>query len=104
MVTSHQAMEFRVTKPALLNELSATQGVVERNTTTAILSNLLVKAKGSPLTIAGTVRWSLGRTVGHPPILHWLLSNVQVFCTHYLGWVTRKCALKLAQTHQEGFL
>lgn len=83
---------------------SATQGVVERNTSTAILSNLLVKAKGSLLTIARTVRWSLGRAVGHPPILYSLLLNVQIFCTHYLGWVTRKCALELAQTHQEGFL
>src|SRR6266446_6807994 len=43
----HQAMEFSVTKSALLNELSTTQGVVERKTTIPILSNLLVEAKGS---------------------------------------------------------
>src|SRR2546430_15293921 len=47
-------MEFSVTKPALLNELSATQGVVERRTTVPILSNLLVDAKGSRLTITAT--------------------------------------------------
>jgi hypothetical protein len=29
----HEAMEFSVTKSALLNELSTTQGVVERKTT-----------------------------------------------------------------------
>src|SRR6201998_3111307 len=41
----HQAMEFSVAKSALLNELSTTQGVVERKTTIPILSNLLVEAK-----------------------------------------------------------
>ncbi|GAC1622068.1 MAG: DNA polymerase III subunit beta [Candidatus Acidiferrum sp.] len=50
----HQAMEFSVTKSALLNELSATQGVVERKTTIPILSNLLVEAKGSRVTITAT--------------------------------------------------
>jgi DNA polymerase-3 subunit beta len=50
----HQAMEFSVSKAALLNELSTTQGVVERKTTIPILSNLLVEAKGSRLTIAAT--------------------------------------------------
>src|SRR5713101_2423401 len=50
----HQAMEFSVTKSALLNELSTTQGVVERKTTIPILSNLLVEAKGSGLTITAT--------------------------------------------------
>src|SRR5881628_1421777 len=50
----HQAMEFSVTKSALLNELSTTQGVVERKTTIPILSNLLVEAKGSSLTITAT--------------------------------------------------
>jgi DNA polymerase-3 subunit beta len=50
----HQAMEFSVTKSALLNELSMTQGVVERKTTIPILSNLLVEAKGSQLTITAT--------------------------------------------------
>ena len=47
-------MEFSVTKAALLNELSMTQGVVERKTTIPILSNLLVEAKGSQLTITAT--------------------------------------------------
>src|SRR5437667_4055323 len=50
----HQSMEFSVTKSALLNELSTTQGVVERKTTIPILSNLLVEAKGSRLTITAT--------------------------------------------------
>src|SRR6202050_562339 len=50
----HQSMEFSVTKSALLNELSTTQGVVERKTTIPILSNLLVEAKGSQLTITAT--------------------------------------------------
>src|ERR1700680_405052 len=49
-----QAMEFSVTKSALLNELSTTQGVVERKTTIPILSNLLVEARGSQLTITAT--------------------------------------------------
>jgi len=47
-------MEFSVNKSALLNELSTTQGVVERKTTIPILSNLLVEAKGSRLTITAT--------------------------------------------------
>src|SRR6201997_287767 len=50
----YQAMEFSVSKSALLNELSTTQGVVERKTTIPILSNLLVEAKGSNLTITAT--------------------------------------------------
>src|SRR5437667_4300236 len=50
----HQAMEFSVTKSALLNELNTTQGVVERKTTIPILSNLLVEAQGSSLTITAT--------------------------------------------------
>jgi DNA polymerase III subunit beta len=49
-----QSMEFSVTKSALLNELSITQGVVERKTTIPILSNLLVEAKGNRLTITAT--------------------------------------------------
>src|SRR6516165_406246 len=49
-----QSMEFSVTKSALLTELSMTQGVVERKTTIPILSNLLVEAKGSRLTITAT--------------------------------------------------
>jgi DNA polymerase III subunit beta len=50
----HQAMEFSVTKSALLNELNTTQGVVERKTTIPILSNLLVEAQGSRLTVTAT--------------------------------------------------
>jgi DNA polymerase-3 subunit beta len=50
----YQAMEFSVSKSALLNELNTTQGVVERKTTIPILSNLLVEAKGSRLTITAT--------------------------------------------------
>src|SRR5437763_7108893 len=50
----HQSMEFSVTKSALLNELSMTQGGVERKATIPILSNLLVEAKGSQLTITAT--------------------------------------------------
>src|SRR6266481_4650525 len=49
-----QSMEFSVTKSALLNELTTTQGVVERKTTIRILSNLLVEAKGSRVTITAT--------------------------------------------------
>src|ERR1700694_5303674 len=49
-----QAMEFSVTKSALLNELSTTQGVVERKTTIPILSNLLFQTKGSRLSITAT--------------------------------------------------
>ncbi len=47
-------MEFSVTKSVFLNELTTTQGVVERKTTIPILSNLLVEAKGSQLTITAT--------------------------------------------------
>ncbi|HEX8838700.1 MAG TPA: DNA polymerase III subunit beta [Candidatus Acidoferrum sp.] len=50
----YQSMEFSVKKSALLNELSMTQGVVERKTTIPILSNLLVEASGSQLTITAT--------------------------------------------------
>src|SRR5256885_7008920 len=50
----YQAMEFSVTKSALLNELSTTQGVVERKPTIPILSNLLVEAKGNGLLITAT--------------------------------------------------
>jgi DNA polymerase III subunit beta len=49
-----QSMEFSVSKSTLLNELSITQGVVERKTTIPILSNLLVEAKGNALTITAT--------------------------------------------------
>src|SRR5689334_17478062 len=50
----HQEMEFSVTKSALLNELSMTQGVVERKTTIPILSNLLVEARDGRVTITAT--------------------------------------------------
>jgi DNA polymerase-3 subunit beta len=49
-----EAMEFSVAKSALLDELSTTQGVVERKTTIPILSNLLVEARGSQLAITAT--------------------------------------------------
>src|SRR5262249_16907623 len=49
-----QSMEFSVTKSALLNELTTTEGVVEGKTTMPILSNLLWEAKGSRLTITAT--------------------------------------------------
>jgi DNA polymerase-3 subunit beta len=47
-------MEFSVKKLDLLDEISLTQGVVERKTTIPILSNLLFEAKGSRLTITAT--------------------------------------------------
>jgi DNA polymerase-3 subunit beta len=50
----HQAMEFSVSKTDFLNELSTTQGVVERKTTIPILSNLLIEARDGRLTITAT--------------------------------------------------
>jgi DNA polymerase III subunit beta len=47
-------MEFSVKKFDLLEELEATQGVVERKTTIPILSNLLCEAKGNRLAITAT--------------------------------------------------
>src|SRR6204780_1761515 len=47
-------MEFSVKRSDLLDELELTQGVVERKTTIPILSNLLVEAKGSRLTLTAT--------------------------------------------------
>ena len=47
-------MEFNVKRSDLLDELNLTQGVVERKSTIPILSNLLVEAKGSRLTITAT--------------------------------------------------
>jgi DNA polymerase-3 subunit beta len=47
-------MEFSVKKFDLLEELSLTQGVVERKTTIPILSNLLCEAKGNRLVITAT--------------------------------------------------
>jgi DNA polymerase III subunit beta len=49
-----QEMEFSVKKFDLLEELSLTQGVVERKTTIPILSNLLCEAHGNRLTITAT--------------------------------------------------
>src|SRR5437870_9513037 len=49
-----QLMEFNVTKSALLNELTTSQGVVERKTTIPILSNLLVEAREGRVTITAT--------------------------------------------------
>ncbi|MFY9527302.1 MAG: hypothetical protein WAR24_00165, partial [Candidatus Acidiferrales bacterium] len=49
-----QSMEFSVKKFDLLEELSLTQGVVERKTTIPILSNLLVEAKANRVTITAT--------------------------------------------------
>ena len=51
--TAHE-MEYSVKKYDLLEELSLTQGVVERKTTIPILSNLLCEAKGNRLTITAT--------------------------------------------------
>lgn len=47
-------MEFSVKKYDLLEELTLTQGVVERKTTIPILSNLLFEAKASRLMITAT--------------------------------------------------
>lgn len=47
-------MEFSIKKYDLLEELSATQGVVERKTTIPILSNILCEATGSELRITAT--------------------------------------------------
>jgi DNA polymerase III subunit beta len=47
-------MEFSVKKYDLLEELEATQGVVERKTTIPILSNLLCEATGNRLSITAT--------------------------------------------------
>ncbi len=47
-------MEFTVRKFDLLQELSLTQGVIERKTTIPILSNLLCEARGNQLAITAT--------------------------------------------------
>jgi DNA polymerase-3 subunit beta len=49
-----EAMEFSVIKSALLDELTTTQGVVERKTTIPILSNLLVEARDGRVMITAT--------------------------------------------------
>src|SRR3989441_4366415 len=48
------SMEFSVTKSALLNELTTSQGVVERKTTIPTLSNLLGEAREGRVTITAT--------------------------------------------------
>jgi DNA polymerase-3 subunit beta len=48
------AMEITVSRQALLRELTATQGVVERKTTIPILSNFLLEASENRLTITAT--------------------------------------------------
>src|ERR1700682_6168583 len=50
----NQAMEFSVSRSEVRNELNMTQGVIERKTTIPILSNLLLEAKGSRLTVTAT--------------------------------------------------
>lgn len=47
-------MEISVAKSALLRELTATQGVIERKTTIPILSNFLLEAADDKLTITAT--------------------------------------------------
>src|SRR5947209_17090817 len=47
-------MEITVNRAALLKELTATSGVVERKTTIPILSNFLFEAVGDRLTITAT--------------------------------------------------
>src|SRR3954452_15998868 len=47
-------MEITVSKPELLRELTATQGVVERKTTIPILSNYLFEAAGDRLSLTAT--------------------------------------------------
>jgi DNA polymerase-3 subunit beta len=47
-------MEITVSRGALLHELTATQGVIERKTTIPILSNFLFEAAGDTLAISAT--------------------------------------------------
>src|ERR1700731_3203017 len=47
-------MEFTLKRADLLDELTLTQGVVERKTTIPILSNLLFEAAGNRLSITAT--------------------------------------------------
>jgi len=47
-------MEFSVKKYDLLQELSLTQGVVERKTTIPILGNILCEAAGNKVTLTAT--------------------------------------------------
>ena len=48
------AMEISVSRQDLVKELTATQSVVERNTTIPILSNFLIEAEGDRLNITAT--------------------------------------------------
>jgi DNA polymerase III subunit beta len=52
--TGTTIMEITVSKPELLRELTATQGVVERKTTIPILSNYLFEAAGEKLSLTAT--------------------------------------------------
>lgn len=52
--TATATMEITVSKPELLRELTATQGVVERKTTIPILSNYLFEAGGDKLSLTAT--------------------------------------------------
>jgi len=52
--TGTGTMEITVSKFELLRELTATQGVVERNTTIPILSNYLFEAAGDKLSLTAT--------------------------------------------------
>lgn len=52
--TGTTTMEITVSKPELLRELTATQGVVERKTTIPILSNYLFEAGGDKLSLTAT--------------------------------------------------
>jgi DNA polymerase III subunit beta len=54
IATATGVMEITVSKSALLRELTATQGVVERKTTIPILSNYLLEAVGDKLSITAT--------------------------------------------------
>ena len=47
-------MEFTVSKPDLVRELSLSQGVVEKKTTIPILSNILLEAKGGRVFLTAT--------------------------------------------------
>jgi DNA polymerase III subunit beta len=49
-----QAMEFTVSKPDLVRELSLSQGVVEKKTTIPILSNVLLETEGDRIALTAT--------------------------------------------------
>src|SRR5712672_3686415 len=54
VATATTTMEITISKFALLRELTATQGVVERKTTIPILSNYLFEAAGDKLSLTAT--------------------------------------------------